>query len=108
MISTSTGALYAWELERGRRNWRVPVRGGVVTNDSRLRISLAERGAGLAYVMEPVVAEQLKKGRLQRVLEPFAATVPGFFLYFPSRARRSPALRAFVETAKELVASPTA
>jgi DNA-binding transcriptional LysR family regulator len=29
--STTTGALYAWELERGRRNWRVPVRGGVVT-----------------------------------------------------------------------------
>jgi DNA-binding transcriptional LysR family regulator len=104
----STGALYAWELERGRRNWRVPVRGGVVTNDSRLRISLAEQGAGLAYVMEPVVSEQLKKGRLQRVLEPFAATVPGFFLYFPSRAQRSQALRAFVETAKQLAGRPTA
>ncbi|HXJ19388.1 MAG TPA: LysR family transcriptional regulator [Polyangia bacterium] len=102
----TTGALYAWELERGRRTWRVPVRGGVVTNDGRLRISLAEQGAGLAYVMEPLVARQLKKGRLQLVLEPFAATVPGFFLYFPSRAQRSPGLRAFVELAKELVSSP--
>ena len=27
------------------------------------------------------------------VLEPFAPTVPGYFLYFPSRAQRSPALR---------------
>jgi hypothetical protein len=27
--SRTTGALYAWELERGLRNWRVPVRGGV-------------------------------------------------------------------------------
>ena len=59
----STGALYGWELERGRRNWRVPVRGGMVTNDSRLRISLAEEGMGLAYAMEPIVAEQLRKGR---------------------------------------------
>ncbi|EPX59477.1 Transcriptional regulator, LysR family [Cystobacter fuscus DSM 2262] len=25
--SPRTGALYAWELERGRENWRVPVRG---------------------------------------------------------------------------------
>jgi hypothetical protein len=30
-----------------------------------------------------------------------------FFRYFPGRAQRSPALRAFVETAKELVVSPT-
>ncbi len=34
--SQTTGALYAWELERGRRTWRVPVRGGVVTNDGQL------------------------------------------------------------------------
>jgi DNA-binding transcriptional LysR family regulator len=103
----STGALYGWELERGRRNWRVPVRGGVVSNDSRLRISLAEEGMGLAYAMEPIVAEQLRKGRLRRVLEPYAATVPGFFLYFPSRAQSSPALRLFADAAKELAAGPS-
>jgi hypothetical protein len=28
--------------------------------------------------------------------------VPGFFLYFPSRAQRSPPLRLFIEAAKEL------
>jgi hypothetical protein len=36
-----TGALYAWELERGRRNWRVPVRGGIVSNDPELNIIIA-------------------------------------------------------------------
>ena len=100
--SSTTGALYAWELERGRRNWRVPVRGGVVTNDSRLTVALAEEGMGLAYAFEPSVAEQLRAGRLVRVLEAYAPTVPGFFLYFPSRAQRSPALRLFVDTAREL------
>jgi DNA-binding transcriptional LysR family regulator len=98
----TTGALYAWELERGRRNWRVPVRGGVVTNDNPLSVSLAEQGLGLAYTLEPMVAEQLRTGRLQRVLEPYSPTVPGFFLYFPSRAQRSPALRLFVDAAREL------
>ena len=101
----TTGALYGWELERGRRAWRVPVRGGVVTNESRLRISLAEDGLGLAYVMEPIVEEQLRKGRLRVVLELYAATVPGFFLYFPSRAQSSPALRLFIEAAKEMAAN---
>lgn len=98
----STGTLYAWELERGRRNWRVPVRGGVVTNDSALRVSLAEQGLGLTYVAEQMISDQLADGRLVRVLEAYSPTVPGFFLYFPSRAQRSPALRLFVDAAKEL------
>ncbi|WPB72807.1 LysR family transcriptional regulator [Archangium violaceum] len=100
----TTGALYAWELERGRRNWRVPVRGGVVSSDSQLSVALAEQGVGLAYALEPMVAEQLRTGRLVRVLEAYAPTVPGFFLYYTSRAQRSPALRLFVDTAKELAA----
>jgi DNA-binding transcriptional LysR family regulator len=100
--SQTTGALYAWELERGRRNWRVPVRGGVVSSDGRLSVSLAEQGLGFAYAFEPMVLDQLRTGRLQRVLERYAPTVPGFFLYFPSIARRSPPLRLFVEVAREL------
>jgi DNA-binding transcriptional LysR family regulator len=100
--SQTTGALYAWELERGKRSWRVPVRGGVVTGDGRLMASLAEQGLGLVYAFEPMVQEQLSAGRLQRVLERYAPTVPGFFLYFPSVARRSAPLRLFVDAAKEL------
>jgi DNA-binding transcriptional LysR family regulator len=100
--SQTTGALYAWELERGRKNWRVPVRGGVVTSDARLNASLAEQGLGLSYAFEPLVLEQLRGGRLKVVLERYAATVPGFFVYFPSVARRSAPLRLFVEAAKEL------
>jgi DNA-binding transcriptional LysR family regulator len=100
--SQSTGTLYAWELERGRRTWRVPVRGGVVTNDSQVMVSQAESGAGLMYAFEPAVREQLRTGRLKVVLEAYAPTVPGFFLYFPSRAQRSGPLRLFIDAAKEL------
>ncbi|NOK36088.1 LysR family transcriptional regulator [Corallococcus exercitus] len=98
----STGNLYAWELERGRRNWRVPVRGGVVSNDNALSTALAEAGMGLAYAFEPAVKEQLRDGRLVAVLEAYAPTVPGFFLYYPNRAQRSTPLRLFVETARQL------
>ncbi|WNG43731.1 LysR family transcriptional regulator [Archangium minus] len=102
--SQTTGTPYAWELERGRRNWRVPVSGGVATNDEQTSVALAAEGLGLAYVFEPAVQEQLRSGRLVRVLEAYAPTVPGFFLYYPSRAQRSGPLRLFVETAKEFVA----
>lgn len=100
--SHTSGALYVWELERGRRNWRVPARGGIVTGDSALNASLAEQGLGLVYAFEPLVQERVRDGRLQMVLERYAPTVPGFFLYFPSLAQRSPSLRLFVETAREL------
>jgi DNA-binding transcriptional LysR family regulator len=100
--SRTTGTLYAWELERGRRTWRVPVRGGVVGDDGQVLLSMAEQGVGLTYVFEPMVMEQLRTGRLKLVLDAYAATVPGFFIYFPIRAQRSGPLRLFVDAAKEL------
>jgi len=100
------GAVYAWELERGRRTWRVPMRGGVVTNDPQLCVTLAEQGLGLIYTFEPWLTDHLRTGRLQIVLEEYAPTMPGFFLCYPSRAQSSPALRLFVEVAKELLTPP--
>lgn len=100
--SQTTGALYAWELERGRKTWRVPVRGGVITDDGPLCVSLAAQGLGLAYAFEPAALELIQTGRLQRVLEPYSPTVPGYFIYYPSRGQRSEPLRLFVEAAKEL------
>ncbi|AKQ65739.1 Transcriptional regulator, LysR family [Myxococcus hansupus] len=97
----STGALYAWEFEKGRRNWRVPVRGGVITNDGATTVALAGEGLGLAYAFEPTVLPLIREQRLVRVLEAYAPTVPGFFLYYPSRSQRSVPLRLFVETARE-------
>jgi DNA-binding transcriptional LysR family regulator len=45
----------------------------------------------------------VRAGRLEIVLEAYTPTVPGYFLYFPSRTQRSTPLRLFVETARELV-----
>lgn len=101
--SATNGALYAWELERGRKSWRVPVRGGVVANDALLCTTLAKLGMGLAYAADARVQSEVRAGNLEIVLDAYAAAVPGFFLYFPSRAQRSTPLRLFVATAKELL-----
>jgi DNA-binding transcriptional LysR family regulator len=100
-LSPTTGSVYPWDLERGKKIFHIPVRGALTTNDSQIRIAMAEAGHGLAYAFEPGIRKQLKRGTLRIVLEPFAATVPGLFLYFPSRAQISPAFRAFVDTARE-------
>lgn len=100
---TKEGAPWAWELERGKKTWRVPVRGPVTTNNSALMRLLAVSGVGLLYGLEPIIADELESGQLREVLAPYASEVPGLFLYFPSRAQVSPALKAFVEVARELV-----
>lgn len=98
---SQSGELWAWELERGKKTWRVPVRGPVATNDAELPRALALAGVGLFYALEPLIADELARGGLRIVLEPYAPTVPGLFLYFPSRAQISPASRALVEVALE-------
>lgn len=103
--SPTTGALYAWELERGRRTWHLPVRGGIVVNDGLLCASIAKLGLGLAYAPEPSVRDELRTGQLASVLGTFAPKVPGYFFYYPSRAQGSTPLRLFIETAKELFTS---
>ena len=64
---------------------------------------LAKLGLGLAYVPEPLFAEEIRRGRLTVVLDAYAASVPGYFIYYPSRAQRSTALRLFIDVAKELL-----
>lgn len=102
MRTTPSGDPWAWELERGKKDYRVPVRGPVVTNSFELRRTLALSGAGLLYAMEPIIADDLARGRLKIVLEAYAPEVPGLFLYFPNRAQVSAALKAFVEVAREV------
>ena len=97
------GAPFVWELGEGDQAARVPVTGPVVTNDPRFLRQLALRGTGLLYTVEEAVSEELARGELQVVLEPFAQQLSGLFLYFPGRAQVSPALRAFIDLAREVV-----
>ena len=100
--SATTGQPYPWDLERGKRRWRVPTRGRVVTSDEEVANAMAEAGVGLCYQFEPRVARAVAAKRLRVVLDGYAPSVQGLFLYFPSRARVSPALRAFIEVAREV------
>ncbi len=93
----TTGQLYAWELEKGGREYRMAVRGPLVTDDAGLMVAAARWGVGLAYVNEQSAAEDLRAGTLEEVLPDYAPEVPGLFLYFPARAQRLPKLRALVD-----------
>jgi DNA-binding transcriptional LysR family regulator len=95
--SPNTGGVYAWELERGKKTWKLPVRGPISANDERVQLAMAVAGVGLVYAMETLVAPLVAKRRLRLVLEDYAATGPGFYLYYPSRTQASLAFRALLE-----------
>nr|AYM53923.1 transcriptional regulator LysR family [Corallococcus coralloides] len=101
----STGLPYHWELERGRRELRVPVKGPLVTDSAYLVARMALAGLGLAYLSELEVAPWLRSGELLPVLEDWAPSVPGLFLYYPHRTRASAPLRAFIELARRTLPS---
>ncbi|WNG40808.1 LysR family transcriptional regulator [Archangium violaceum] len=101
--SPSTGLPYHWEFEQGRRELSVPVKGPLASDHAPLLLSMAAAGLGLAYVAELEASPWLRTGALRPVLEDWAPTVPGLFLYFPNRTRASRPLRAFIDMARDIL-----
>ncbi|MFY2563622.1 LysR family transcriptional regulator [Corallococcus terminator] len=99
----TTGLPYHWELERGRKELRVQVKGRLATDNAEVMFRMAVAGVGLTYLAELQVAPALRAGTLVPVLEDWAPSVPGIFLYYPHRAQASPPLRAFIALARKLL-----
>ena len=74
--------------------------GDVIVNDPNARLFAARSGFGLAYEIEPVVRADVEAGRLVQVLTDWLPTIPGFHIYFPSRAQVMLKLRVFIDFAQ--------
>jgi DNA-binding transcriptional LysR family regulator len=57
---------------------------------------------------EPLVAPYLAQGTLVTMLEEWSGTLPGVFLYYPSRRQTPVPLRVFLEFIKKWRKRPTA
>ncbi|GJE73909.1 LysR family transcriptional regulator [Methylorubrum suomiense] len=90
------GGLLPWEFAGEGREWRVRASGQLIVNDGALAGAAVRAGAGLGYMLEGEVADDLAAGRLVQVLDPWCPPFPGCHLYYPSR-QVTPALRALVE-----------
>ena len=94
---TTSGGLYAWELERDGRELNVRVDGQFVCNDARLLVDAAVAGNGLAFVVEDHIAAHVASGALVRVMEDWCPPFPGYHLYYPSRRQVRPAFAILIE-----------
>ena len=91
------GGLYAWEFEKGRRALNVQVKGPLIVNEISLALEAAIGGAGIAYLPEDYVQDDVRAGRLSRVLEDWCPPFSGYHLYYPSRRQQSPAFTLLVD-----------
>ena len=94
---TGSGALHPWPFQRDGQEFLVKVRGRLALNDSDLILDAALAGQGLAYVFADQVTEHRRSGRLVGVLDDWAMTHAGYFLYYASRRQKPPALAALID-----------
>jgi DNA-binding transcriptional LysR family regulator len=99
-LRRSNGSIAPWSFVNGNKAVEVIVSGPLIANDVPTMFGAAVAGLGLAQVPQPLAASALKAGKLVHVLERFAPTVPGVFLYYPGNRQMTPKLRAFIDHVK--------
>jgi DNA-binding transcriptional LysR family regulator len=93
----ASGALYRWEFERRGEQVEVDVKGALTLDESGLMIEAVRAGAGVGYLSEWSVGEDLAAGRLIQALDDWTPAYPGLCLYYPGRRHVPAGLRAFID-----------
>ncbi|HEY2531986.1 MAG TPA: LysR family transcriptional regulator [Xanthobacteraceae bacterium] len=91
------GGLFSWEFEKAGREMNVRVDGQLIFGTAALILTAARAGFGLAYLTEEQVRDDVKSGRLVRVLADWCPPFSGYHLYYPSRRQPTQAFALLVD-----------
>jgi DNA-binding transcriptional LysR family regulator len=94
--SPSDGSILHWIFSKGGQQTEVAVEGTLIANDIDLMLRSTLDGIGVGFLPEPIVAPYLAQGRLVSLLEGWSRTLPGVFLYHPSRRQTPMPLQVFL------------
>jgi DNA-binding transcriptional LysR family regulator len=95
-----SGMTAAWEFERDGRTIKIAVHGPLVSTNKEIELDAAVRGLGLIYTFEELIAPALAAGTLVQIMDHWAQSFPGPYLYYASRRHMPAPLRAFVDFIK--------
>ncbi|MBZ7924527.1 LysR family transcriptional regulator [Ensifer adhaerens] len=95
-----------WEFRKGSRAEKVTVKARYsVTSSLAVRDAL-RAGFGLSLIPYPYVEDDLKSGRLQRVLPDWETVETTLYAIYPSRQHVAPKIRAFLDFLAETFNRP--
>lgn len=102
----TSGRLSRWYFQRDGESIEVEVDGRFIVNDVDAELHLVRRDLVLAQVVESMVVDDLRDGRLRSVLDEHAPSLNRAHLYFPSRAQMPARLRVFIDHFQQANAPP--
>jgi DNA-binding transcriptional LysR family regulator len=102
----ASGAVAPWRFVDGNRAIEAVVSGPLLAHDYLTLIGAALRGVGLVQAPRPLAEAAIREGRLETVLDAFAPTSPGVFLFHPGNRQVLPKLRAFIDHVKAVAGRP--
>jgi DNA-binding transcriptional LysR family regulator len=91
------GARYRWEFAKHGRALTIDAPGSLTLDEATLMREAALAGAGLAYIWEARVRDDLARGHLVSVLDDWMPSSAGFCLYYPDRRNVPATLSAFID-----------
>lgn len=93
----ASGGVYHWELARHNETFLVNTPPRLALNEMQAIRQAALGGTGLAFMSDWFVDEDIARGTLVSVLEPWCPPFGGLQLYYPGRRHVPAPLRAFIE-----------
>ncbi|MDQ2150144.1 LysR family transcriptional regulator [Alcaligenaceae bacterium C4P045] len=94
------GGLLSWDFERDGKTVNASTSGQVIFNATDMVVAAAVAGHGLGWVPATLATEHISQGRLVPILEDWAVSYPGHYLYYATR-NASPAVALVVEALRD-------
>lgn len=90
------GAVFCWHFERDGEIVQIESKGRMFLDEATIARAAGLDGAGIGYLIEQDVAEDIATGRIVRLLEDWTPARPGFSLSYPNRRNPSAGFSTFV------------
>jgi DNA-binding transcriptional LysR family regulator len=104
LIYTLSTSPYDWKFLSGGKSATVRVNGGIQSNNGQFLRSFLNAGMGVALLPDFTVGEDIRAGRLKRILETYQTEPHDLYLVYPANRHQSPKLRAFMDMAAQHLA----
>jgi DNA-binding transcriptional LysR family regulator len=94
------GALFRWRFEKDGQTVQLDVQGPIILDEANLARTAVMENVGIGYFMEQNVTDDIRSGRLIRILDEWTPAFPGLCLYYPGRRNLPVGVREFLNLAR--------